>query len=296
MAPRATSATPRRRKTSKAAGGNAVSDSAAPRSVHRIMRILDDLCSRPTGASLATLSDSIGTPKSSLLNLLRGLTASQHLSFVDGLYQLGPEAYGLASAITATRRFLGFAELARPVMRRIVDQTHETSVLAVMSTDKRSAVYVEKFESPTAIRFSATVGDSRPLLWSAVGRVLLAFQVDHWLNEYMRTVKMVRHTPHTEINRARLRAILEEVRKNHVAAPFDQGTFGVAGFAAPIFDSSGTIVAAIGIAAPTERARANANKLSSTIYDAGREISRTMGYRPRIQGKDQVKDQVKGRG
>lgn len=272
---------PRKRRARKPASKDKASASTTPRSVHRIMRVFDDLCSRPTGASLATLSDSIGIPKSSLLNLLRGLTASQHLSFVDGLYQLGPEAYGLASAISATRRFLGFAELARPVMRRIVDQTHETSVLAVMSTDKRSAVYVEKFESPTAIRFSATVGDSRPLLWSAVGRILLAFQVDHWLNEYMRTVKMVRHTPHTEINRSRLRDILEDARKDHVAVTYDQGTLGVAGFAAPIFDSAGTIVAAIGIAAPTERARINADTLSSTVYEAGREISRAMGYRPR---------------
>jgi DNA-binding IclR family transcriptional regulator len=254
--------------------------SEAPRSVLRIVRIFDDLCSRPTGASLATLSESMGIPKSSLLNLLRGLLASQHLSFTDGLYQLGPEAYGMASAITATRRFLGFADLARPVMRRLVEGTQETALLAVMSGDKKSAIYVEKLESPTAIRFSATVGDSRPLLGSAVGRVLLAFQVDHWLNEYMRTAKLVKYTPQTEVNRARLREILEEVRRNHVAVTINQGTAGVAGFAAPIFDSAGMIVAAVGLAAPSERAKAKTDELSAVAHHAGREISRLMGYRP----------------
>ena len=79
---------------------------AAPRSVTRVVQIFDDLCSRPTGASLATLSDSIGVPKSSLLNLLRGLLASNHLTFVNGLYQLGPEAYGMASAIISARNQL----------------------------------------------------------------------------------------------------------------------------------------------------------------------------------------------
>lgn len=254
----------------------------SPRSVTRLVQIFDDLCSRPTGASLATLSQSMGIPKSSLLNLLRGLIDSGHLAFVDGLYQLGPEAFGMAQAIMATRRFLGFAELARPVLRQLVETTQETAVLAVMSGDKKSAVYVEKLESPTAIRFTATVGDSRPLLWSAVGRVLLAFQLDHWLNEYMRTVKMVQHTPETEMNRKRLRALLEEVRATHVAVTRNQGTMGVAGFAAPIFDSSGVIVAAIGLAAPTERAMAHSAELSAAAKDAGVEISRLMGYRPFI--------------
>lgn len=259
--------------------------STAPRSVTRIVQIFDDLCSRPTGASLATLSESIGVPKSSLLNLLRGLLASNHLTFVDGLYQLGPEAYGMASGIIAARRFLSFADLARPIMRRLVDMTQETAVLAVMSSDKKSAIYVEKIESPTAIRFSATVGDSRPLLWSAVGRVLLAFQVDHWLNEYMRTVKMVKHTPHTEVKRARLREILEDVRRTHVAVTADQGTFNVSGFAAPIFDSSGTLVAAVGLAAPTDRAKTRIDEFSAMAHDAGLEISRLMGYRPFIPEK-----------
>lgn len=266
--------------TSGGTKGNPELAAGAPRSVTRVVQIFDDLCSRPTGASLATLSESIGVPKSSLLNLLRGLLASNHLTFVNGLYQLGPEAYGMASAIIAARRFLSFADLARPIMRRLVDTTQETSVLAVMSTDKKSAIYVEKIESPTALRFTATVGDSRPLLWSAVGRVLLAFQVDHWLNEYMRTVKMVKHTPFSEVRRARLREILEDVRRTHVAATADQGTMNVSGFAAPIFDSSGALVAAVGLAAPTDRARERVEEFSAMAHDAGLEISRLMGYRP----------------
>lgn len=252
----------------------------APRSVSRVVQIFDDLCLRPTGASLATLSESIGVPKSSLLNLLRGLLASNHLTFVNGLYQLGPEAFGMASAIIAARRFLSFTDLARPIMRRLVDTTQETAVLAVMSSDKKSAIYVEKIESPTALRFTATVGDSRPLLWSAAGRVLLAFQVDHWLNEYMRTVKMMKHTPLSEIRRARLREILEEVRRTHVAVTADQGTKNVSGFAAPIFDSSGTLVAAVGLAAPTDRSKERIPEFSAMVHDAGLEISRLMGYRP----------------
>lgn len=169
--------------------------------------------------------------------------------------------------------------MARPSMRKLVDETHETAVLAVMSGDKKSAVYVEKIESPTAIRFSATVGDSRPLLWSAVGRVLLAFQPDYWLNNYLRTIKMVKHTPHSEVRRAQLKKILEEIRRTHVAVSIDQGTLDVSGFAAPIFDSSGVIVAAIGIAAPTERSNQRSAQLGKLVHNIGLEVSRLMGYR-----------------
>ncbi len=253
--------------------------SNTPRSVMRIIQILDELSSRPTGASLTTLSVTIGTPKSSLLNLLRGLLEKNYLTFTNGLYQLGPEAYGMAAAIVSAQRFQGFADMARPSMRKLVDETHETAVLAVMSGDKKSAVYVEKIESPTAIRFSATVGDSRPLLWSAVGRVLLAFQPDYWLNNYLRTVKMVKHTPHSEVRRAQLKKILEEIRRTHVAVSIDQGTLGVSGFAAPIFDSSGVIVAAIGIAAPTERSNQRSAQLGKLVHNIGLEVSRLMGYR-----------------
>lgn len=252
---------------------------ATPRSVMRIVHILEDLSARPTGASLATLSESIGAPKSSLLNLLRGLLDNNYVRFANGTYQLGPESFSMARAIVAMQGSSDFAETVRPIMRRLVAATKETALLAEMSNDRRSAIYVEKIESPTAIRFPATIGSARPLLWSAVGRVLLAFQSENWLNSYLEAARMVKYTPDSEVRREHLRKILEEVRQTLVTASINQGTRGISGFAAPLFDNSGKLVAAIGVAAPIDLTTYRRDELSSIVCNAGLEASRLMGYR-----------------
>ncbi|MGH7126406.1 MAG: IclR family transcriptional regulator, partial [Stellaceae bacterium] len=165
----------------------------APRSATRIPQLLRVLADLPDGATLSSLSESSGTPKSSLLSLLRTLTQNGFLQRRDGRYTIGPEAMKLAAAIVAQRKF---PDIAFPIVNTLANSSGESAFLASLAEDAPEAVYTYRADSANALRFIAEVGSREPLYCSAVGRVLLAFQPSDWREQYLRSVRLAARTPH----------------------------------------------------------------------------------------------------
>lgn len=82
---------------------NTLGDDRAPMALTRVLHLLRLLADRPGGLSLAQLSAALGAPKTSVLSLLRGLTAHCYLQRSDGLYRLGPESLALGAQLVAAR-------------------------------------------------------------------------------------------------------------------------------------------------------------------------------------------------
>src|SRR5262245_1009399 len=103
----------------------------APQSVTRVIQILEALCASAKPLSLADLSRTLNTPKSSMAALLRGLADAEVIAVSDGVYRLGPAAFGLGSALLEARRRLQTSDLIRDGMRRLAERTGESVLLAV---------------------------------------------------------------------------------------------------------------------------------------------------------------------
>lgn len=247
-----------------------------PRSAVRLLQLLQMLADNPDGQSLASLSKQMKppTPKSSVLNLLRSLVSNQFVSHVDGMYRLGPQSYQLASAILAHREF---PEVARPIIKRLVEATGETVLIGVPSQERDAIVYVDKVETRSSLRFAATIGDRRPLYCTSAGIVFLANQPAEWTQEYIRSAKMLPLTPKTNTSKSALRDAVSHAKEHGFGITRDQGTDGVTGIAAPIFDGSGELIAVLILAAPTARIDERTDELVLATQAAGREISRVMG-------------------
>lgn len=237
------------------------------------MQILDILAEAGEGRTLASLSKEMGTPKSSVLNLLRSLTASGHVDHIEGFYHLGGESYRLASAILSKRRF---PEIARPTLKRLVDDIGETALIGVMSQEETALVYIDKIETRQSLRFAISIGDRRPLYCTAGGIILLAFQPESKTEDYIRDIKMEPLTPKSKATKKELRAAIEQARKDGYAINMDGATEGATGIAAPIFDSDG-IVATLSVAAPSARISERIDELLQHTQAAALEISRLMG-------------------
>jgi DNA-binding IclR family transcriptional regulator len=266
--------TPVAQEAAGQAGGDGLRGDS-PRSVARVVEILGRLAEEPHGLSLSQLSQAMAVPKSSLLNLLRGLVGAGYVAHTEGGYRLGGETYRLAGAVLASRQF---PEIARPVLQKLAEQSGETALVGVPTPDRQFVVYVDKVESRTAIRFAATVGDRRPLYCAVGGQVLLAFQPAEARDQYLRQTRLVAHTPRTVTDKRKLRAMLDQVRAEGVAVTQGEMTEGVAGVGAPIFDNAGHVMAAVIIAGPQERIAAKAPLLTMLVRNAGADISRLMGY------------------
>ncbi len=238
------------------------------------MGVIETLALRPDGLSLTGLSRSLELPKTSLFNLLRALERERYVVNVQGSYRLGMAAIRLGSMISGgvpLRRKIG------ALLPAIAARCGETALLAVPTEDRQEVLYVDIADGPEAIRFAAVVGTRRPLYCTAAGRVALAFSDDAFVQHYLATTRRKAWTPHTTTDKAALRRLVGEIRRTGVVETRDQMVMGLWGFGAPVFDAGRTLVAAVMIAAPTDRGRQKRQQLVAAVRASGEEMSRVLG-------------------
>ena len=249
---------------------------AGPRALGRALEVLEALARRRDGATLSALSRRLGSPKSSLLYLLRPMTRLGYLvRSPDGHYRLGPAAFTLAMAALSNREL---PEMARPFLEDLAGTSGETALLATMAGDAPAAVYIDKVESQNTVRYMARIGERRPLYCSAIGKLLLAYLPPVKRQEYLKTTRLKALTPKTPVTRAALRRELDEIRSTGLSVSVDEITLGAAGVAAPVFDRSGEVVAGLVLGAPSQRVLAEQPRLAALVIESARELSRVMGY------------------
>jgi len=251
----------------------------SPQSVTRVIQILEALCASPRPLSLADLSRTLDTPKSSLAALLRGLAETSFVVAADGVYRLGPGAFGLGSALLEARRRVQSSDLIRDGMRRLAERSGETVLFAVRDRDAGMLTYVDVIESRNAVRFSVAVGDRRPLYSTAGGRALLAADAEEELQSYLRRLKPEALTPQTETDKKRLAETIAAARESGVAQTVDQAADGVTGTASVIHDAAGVVLGALVVAAPSSRLTDRRAELARLVREEAAAISRNLGYR-----------------
>ncbi|MBD0416721.1 IclR family transcriptional regulator [Oryzicola mucosus] len=253
----------------------AANDTPSPRWMNRLLGVFGVIALEAEGMTLARLSISLGAPKSSLLTLLRPLVAQGYLTHKDGRYGLGPEIYGLAATIIASRKF---SNLMRPIMEQLMAASGETVIIATLERAAGMILYQDVIESVQAIRYVVPAGELRSLHASAGGRVMLAFQDESWRESYLANAELKPLTDATITDADTLRDILSEIRLTGLSVSMGQAVVGAAGFAAPIFDQDGTIFATMIIGAPEMRAKVERDKLSRLVIEAAAKASRALGY------------------
>jgi IclR family transcriptional regulator, acetate operon repressor len=248
---------------------------AGPQSVGRIFGILDCIAAERSGATLSELARITGSPKTSLVGLLAGLTAEGCLvRDTSGRYALGPRVHSLATQAMAGREFV---MLARPVLQSLVEATGETAVIGALAPDAELAVYLDKVESSNPIRYTVTVGERRELYCTAMGKALLAGFEPARLRRYLKATPRRRWTETTITSAADLLAEAARVRRDGIARTNGERVGGASGLGAPVFAGDGSVVAALLMAGPSERMRANQRRNEALLLQAAAECSRLAG-------------------
>lgn len=248
----------------------------APMALARVLRALRVLADEPDGLTLAQLMVQLGAPKTSVHSLLRGLTAEGYLQRHDTAYRLGPESFVLGAALVAAR---SLAIVATPYLLDARAQSGETVLLAVIDRAAGRLTYTQIVESHKPVRYTVPVGTTRPLFAASAGRVLLAFQDDAWRRDYLKTADLRALTDRTVTDRRQLARVLDRVRAAGFASTVGEVTPDVAGFAAPVFEPTGQVNAALIVAAPIERGRAAAERLTRIAVETAQLLSQALGHR-----------------
>ena len=257
----------------------------SPQSVTRVIRLLEVLCAAPGPVGLADLARALGSPKSSLAALLRGLADEGFVVPLDGAFRLGPGAFGLGSALVEARRRFPASELVREGMRRLAERTGETVLLAVRDAGLETITYVDVIESRNTVRFAVSAGDRRPLYATAAGRMLLAAGPEADVQAYLAALTPERLAADTETGKPALAAAIAAARAADVAQTIDQAADGVTGTAAPIRGADGAVMGALVVAAPSARSQYTSGlenrraELARMVVAEAAAISASLGWR-----------------
>jgi DNA-binding IclR family transcriptional regulator len=248
----------------------------SPRSLVRLLGLFEAIARAQDGLTLAELSVALESPKSSLLTMLRPLTASGHLTHVDGRYRLGPTVFTFAETLLRARQS---SPLIRTFMRELWNESHETVILTAIDREAQLATYVECLDSPEFVRYVVPAGTTRPLYCSAAGQALLAFQPETWREHYLLGVRLQKMTPKTITERSALRRRLATIRSAGISVSLSEAIEGAAGIAVPIMRGDGEVNEALLLAGPSDRIERNQEALRRMVRGVADRISASLGYR-----------------
>lgn len=234
--------------------------------------VLRALAEEPRGLSLVDLSRRSGIPTSSLYRTLSVLREAELVGeTASGHYRIGVGALVLARGFLDG---LSVRESALPVLRRLVDETQETSHLGVLASPH--IVYLEKVDSPLPVRMVSHVGGSNPALTTAIGRALLAYEHATVAEQVVEASKRLFGI---EVDASDLAAILATTREKGFSTDLQENEVGICCVGAPVFDSSGRVVAGISVSAPATRfAATQVDARGELVRDAAARISRALGW------------------
>jgi DNA-binding IclR family transcriptional regulator len=247
---------------------------AAP-AASKLMDIVDLMARANRGFSINELAKNLKAPVNSLYRICRQMQERGYLdrNQEDGLYYLGTRLYVIGQ-IAGNR--IALRTQALPLMQALRDALGETVHLTLLREDRM--VLLDQAETDQPIRIHVETGSLLLPHASAFGKCLLAYLDDGNLENYLKN-DLVALTPATITDKSRFRHELGDIRQNGWSYDLEEYMLGVRCVGAPIFDLSGTCIAAVGIIAPAYRfAEASMEKARCQVMDTARAISRTLGY------------------
>ncbi|MCV7225393.1 IclR family transcriptional regulator [Mycolicibacterium komossense] len=253
---------------------------AGTQSLDRALQVLLRIAEEPPpGLSLAACSSILGYSKPTTQRMLRTLLARNFLAYNEelGVYTLGVVNAQLGSEYL---RRLDLRRVALPEMRLLVAETGETAHLGIVTG--QDVVYIELVDSPHPVRIFSRVGDAVPAYATAIGKAILAWTEADVSARHVPDV-LVPRTANTVRDRDALAADLSLARERGYAIDDQENREGIRGYAAPIFDHTGSVVAAVSIGGPADRVDVTANdRLGNAVIAAAGAISRQLGHRGNV--------------
>src|SRR3954467_2507129 len=176
-------------------------------SVANSIRLLNSFSGEEDELGITTLATRMRLAKSTVHRLAATLTAAGFLeqNRDSGKYRLGMALFELGALV---RRRMDVANEGRPKLRELLEKTGETVQMGVVA--HLSVLYVYEMESPHAIRVAAAAGGRAPLHCTAVGKVLLAYQPEDFVERGLHA-GLTAYTPKTLIRRDAILSMLSEV-------------------------------------------------------------------------------------
>ncbi|HEU5470266.1 MAG TPA: IclR family transcriptional regulator [Actinophytocola sp.] len=246
--------------------------------VGRALDILELLLDTPE-ISAPEITERLGLPRTTVHELVTTLADRSYLIPIPGQptrYRLGLRLFLLGSSFAER---LDISHEAQQVAQEVAASCDETVHVALL--EGTEVVYIAKMDSTHPVRMVSAVGRRLPAHCTGVGKMLLSGLGSDELDAlYPRNRTLLAMTPRSITSPTKLRTHLAAVRKAGIAYDDCESNTAVHCVAAPVYERSGAMVAAMSISVPNirwdDRSREEWTELVRSGADA---LSRRLGYR-----------------
>ncbi len=245
-------------------------------SLARAMRVLDYMARQGQREySIAQLSGALETPASSIYRVLQTFCRDGYvlLDPESHLYRLGPALIPLGQAAGART---DLRTLAMPFLRNIARETGDDAFLMTLSGFHSQTL--ARAEGPGRIKIVESFETNNDLHCGANRKMLLAFQSEDFIEEYIRR-GLKTYTPNTITDPAALRRELGTIRAEGVSFSLSEFIQGAMGVSAPVFDREGKLAASMGTSGPAFQVTdGRIREIKASVTHWAAELSRLLGY------------------
>lgn len=246
-------------------------------SVTTAVHLLKAFSEKDAEIGISMLAKRLGVSKSTVHRLATTLVA-------EGLLEQNPETERYRLGVTLftlgalVRRRMDISNEAKPLLSELRRVTNENVHLAVLQGSH--VTYIYDLESGHSVRLGSQLGTLKPAFCSAEGLAILAYQPDSVVESVLAGDRSPR-TNNTVTDIERIRQYLTVIRQQGYAVENEESEIGTRGAAAPVRDAEGSVIAAVGLAGPSQRLsrKALAGFVPHVIGTAD-TISMRLGYRP----------------
>jgi DNA-binding IclR family transcriptional regulator len=244
--------------------------------LEKATQILDLVAESPDAATLTSIAQRLGQPRSSTHRLLSELV---HLGL---LFRVGTATYVPGPRLVrwgeAASGVTDIVRISQPAMVRLRDAVGESVHLYVRQRNTR--VCVAAVEGSYELRHFTEVGKPLPLSVGASGKLLLAFADAATRAQELRRVAGAPVTPRAP-SVEDLTAQLDATVEGGWSMSFGEREEGLAAAAVPIRNHAGAVIAALSVSGPTTRLTIERlESLRDELTDAADQVSRALGWTP----------------
>ncbi len=246
------------------------------KSVGRAMDVINAVSTSKDGLGVTDIAQQMDINKSSVYRILHTL---EEYGFIEqneesGKYKLGYRFLEISSRLLES---IDLRTEAQPFLRTLENYTSEVIHLVVY--DQGEVVYLEKMEGTETLRMHSKVGRRAPMHCTSVGKVILSHLTERTVLEIIEKRGLPKHTDHTITETDLFLSELKKVKQQGYALDLEENEQGITCIAAPIFDHTQQVAAALSISGTSLRmTEERLSDLKDKVIEAGRGISARLGY------------------
>ena len=248
-------------------------------SLDMALQVLEALDNGAPERGVSDLARELGVSKAAIYRILTTMARRGYVTRnpTTSHYAIGARLRRFSHVASST---LDLPSVARPYMIELRDATLDTVHLAVL--EDREAVYIAKEDGLHPVQVASRVGARCPAHCVSTGKALLAY-ADDAVRERLLAAGLSRYTPLTHAAAEDFRREMARIRAQGCAVNEGEWRVEVRGVAAPIFDSTGSAVASIGVCSPAQRMPdERLSEACALVTDIASRLSLQLGGAPRI--------------